>query len=260
MYPLVRIGPFSLSSGGLLLLIAAMIGSSLAGRIARARGTGNLGQQADNLFYPVAIGAVIGARLWYGIFNWDLFGRTPRLFWALRVESFAWPGALLGGLLLGYLWSRWRGYDIAQVADVAALTLPVPQAVASLGLLLSGEAFGMPTSLPWGVSLFGVARHPTQIYLVLASLGTLVVLVRLARRSLPPGTLMIVYLGLQGLTLLLIEWLRADSLLLPGGFRAGQVFGLVLLLWSLWWLRQRAPQAEPDAMPVGGGPEAVQHS
>ncbi|HEY0604349.1 MAG TPA: prolipoprotein diacylglyceryl transferase family protein, partial [Herpetosiphonaceae bacterium] len=160
MYPLVRIGPFSLSSGGLLLLIAAMAGSALAGRIGRARGTGNLGQQVDNLFYPAVIGAVIGARLWYGIFNWDLFGRTPRLFWALRVESFAWPGALLGGLLLGYLWCRWRGYDLAAVADVAALALPVPQAIASLGLLLSGEAFGAPTSLPWGVSLFGVVRHP----------------------------------------------------------------------------------------------------
>lgn len=257
MYPLVRIGPFSLSSGGLLLLIAAMVGSSLVGRIARARGTGNLGQQADNLFFPIVIGAVIGARLWYGIFNWDLFGRTPRLFWAVRVESFAWPGALLGGLLAGYLWSRWRGYDIAQVADVAALALPVPQAIASFGLLLSGEAFGAPTSLPWGISLFGVVRHPTQIYLMLAALATLVVLVRLARRSPPPGTLMVVYLGLQGLTLLLIEWLRADSLLLPGGFRAGQVFGLALVLTAIWWLRRHAPAGEPEAA-VGGAPEVVQ--
>lgn len=257
MYPLVRIGPFSLSSGGLLLLIAALIGSSLAGRIARARGEGNLGQQADSVFFPAMIGAVIGGRLWYGIFNWDLFGRTPRLFWALRVESFAWPGALLGGLLAGYLWCRWRGYDCAGVADVAALALPIPQAIASFGLLLSGEAFGAPTSLPWGVSLFGVVRHPTQIYLMLAALATLGVLVRLARRSPPPGTLIIAYLGLQGLTLVLIEWLRADSLLLPDGFRAGQVFGLALVLTAIWWLRRYAPVVEPE-MSVSSAPEAVQ--
>ena len=42
-----------------------------------------------------------------------------------------------------------------------------------LGLLLSGEAFGAPTSLPWGVPLFGAVRHPTQIYLALAALESL---------------------------------------------------------------------------------------
>lgn len=247
MYPLVRVGPLSLSSGGLLLLLAVMLGNWIVGRIGRTRGTGRLGQQADSVFFPAVIGAVIGGRLWYGFFNWDLFGRTPRLFWALRVESFAWPGALLGGLFIGYLWCRWRGFDAANVADAAALALPVPQAIAGVGLLLSGEAFGVPTSVPWGVPLFGTIRQPTQIYLVAAALGTLVVLIRLARRSPPPGTLMVVYLGLQGLTLLLVEWLRADSLLLPGGFRAGQVFGFLLLLWAIRWLRQDAPMVEPQA-------------
>ncbi len=257
MYPLVKIGPFSLSSGGLCLLLAVVIGSSLFGRIARARGTGNLGVQADNTFYPVIIGAVIGARLWYGVFNWDLFGRTPGLFWAIRVESFAWPGALLVGLLFGYLWCRWRGYDCAQLADAAALALPVPVAIASAGLLLSGEAFGAPTSVPWAVPLFGTLRHPTQIYLALAALLTLGVLVQLARSIQPPGTLMAMYLGLHGLTLLLIEWLRADSLLLPGGFRAGQVVGLGLLLWAIWWLREHAQRAEPG-IGAAGTSEVVQ--
>jgi prolipoprotein diacylglyceryltransferase len=42
-----------------------------------------------------------------------------------------------------------------------------------------------------------------------------------------------VYLGWQGLTLLLVEALRADSLVLPGGIRAAQLLGLALLLLAL---------------------------
>ena len=239
MYPLVQIGPFRLSSGGLILLLSVMLGSSLLGRIASRRGGPALAAQAERCFYPVVLGAVAGGRLWYGLFNWDMYGRTPGLFWALRVGDLAWPGALLGGLLAGYLWCRLRGFDRSALADSAALALPVPQALASAGLLLSGEAFGIPTSLPWGVPLFGVTRHPTQIYFALAALGSLGLLRFMARQHPPAGALMDAYLGAQGLALLLIESLRADSLVLPGGIRAAQVVGLALLLYALMRLRRQ---------------------
>jgi prolipoprotein diacylglyceryltransferase len=254
MYPLVQIGPFRLSSGGLVLLLSILAGSSLLSRVARARGGEQLAKQADTCFYPVMIGAVLGARLWYGLFNLDLYGRNPALFVALRVSDFAWPGALLGGLLAGYLWCGWNGFDELKVADAAALTLPIVQAIASVGLLFSGEAFGVPTTLPWGVSLFGATRHPTQIYFALAALLSLFVLRQLARRSLQMGALAAMYLGLQGLTLLLVEALRADSLVLPGGVRVAQVFGLGLLLYALYWVRQH-PLTHPQPLPAGSSAE-----
>src|SRR5581483_1315187 len=238
MYPLVQIGPFRLSSGGLVLLLAILLGSSVLARIARARGGDKLARAADNCFYPVLVGAVIGARLWYGGFNLDLYGRNPGLFVAPRVSDFAWPGALLGGALAGYLWCRWNGFDELKLADSAALTLPVVQAIGYMGLLFSGEAFGLPTTLPWGVPLFGATRHPTQIYLALVALLSLIALLNLTRRPLPIGGLWISYLGLQGLALLLLEALRADSLLLAGGIRVAQVFGLGLLLYALARLRR----------------------
>src|SRR6266498_4549582 len=111
MYPLVQIGPFRLSTGGLVLLFAIMIGGSLFSRIAGVRGSAKLARQANNCFYPVLIGAVLGGRLWYGLFNLDLYGRNPGLFVALLLSDFAWPGALLGGALAGYLWCRWNGFD-----------------------------------------------------------------------------------------------------------------------------------------------------
>jgi phosphatidylglycerol---prolipoprotein diacylglyceryl transferase len=245
VYPLIELGPLRLSSGGLLLLLAVLVAQWLLVRAARARGNAPLAEQAERSVYPALLGAVIGARLWYGVFNWSLYSQTPSLFVALRIGEFAWPGALLGGALAGALWCHWRKIDPLELADCAALALPPAQALASVGLLLSGEAFGVPTDLPWGIALFGATRHPTQLYFALAALLSLGVLWRVARRRPLRGTLTAAYLGLQGMTLLLVEALRADSLLLPAGVRAGQVFGLVLVLLALIWMR-RQPNDTPS--------------
>jgi phosphatidylglycerol---prolipoprotein diacylglyceryl transferase len=241
MYPLIELGPFRLGSGGLLLVVALLLAMHWFGRTARRRGGAPLEAAADRCVYPVLLGALLGARLWYGLFNWDLYGRSPELFFALRIADLAWPGALLGGLLAGAIWCRLRQLRTAALADSAALALPVPQAIASVGLLLSGEAFGVPTSLPWAIPLLGASRHPTQLYYALAALVTLWALRRLSACALPDGALLAAWLTLQGLTLLLLEPLRADSLLLPGGIRAVQLVGLGLLLATQLWARRLQP-------------------
>lgn len=239
MYPLIPLGPLNLSSGGLLLLLGIMVGMFLSERIARQRGGTELADQVSRLTLPLLAGALVGGRLWYGLFNWDLYGRNPGLFLALRVTDLAWAGALIGGMAAAWLWCRWRRCDLAPIADVAALTLPLVQAIASLGLLLSGEAFGMPTALPWGIPLFGTMRHPTQIYLMLAALISYGILQLLARRSLAPGALFAAYLWLQGLTMLLLEPLRGDALLTVFGLRIAQIVGLGLMLGAMrWWGKQ----------------------
>ena len=240
MYPLLSLGPLNLSTGGLLLILALLVGSTLFERVARRRGGDLCADQAARVTLPTLVGALCAARLWYGVLNWDLYGSDPSLFVALRLADLAWPGALFGGLLAAWLWCRWRQVRAVDLADAAALALPVAQLLACIGLLLSGEAFGRPTGLPWAIELFGTSRHPTQIYLALAALLSLLLLQWLNGRSPPPGTLFMAYLGLQGFTMLLLEPLRADSLLLPAGIRAAQLVGLALLLVSLFWFRRQA--------------------
>jgi phosphatidylglycerol---prolipoprotein diacylglyceryl transferase len=233
-----------------------LLWSSLFSRAARARGGTALMAVSERCMYVALLGAVVGARLWYGLFNWDLYGQTPSLFLALRVSDLAWPGALLGGVLAGFLWCRWHRLPTLALADSAALALPGAQALASLGLLLSGEALGQPTSLPWGIALFGTIRHPTQLYFVLGALLSLLLVHTVARRSPPMGMLAASYLLSSGLTMLLVEALRADSLVLPGGVRAAQIGGLGMMLLALWWIR-RSETATMNDMVEQGRPQAA---
>ncbi len=77
MYPLLQVGPFRLSTGGLLLLVAVIIGRWRLDRVARARGGAALAVEAERCLYPTLVGAIVAGRLWYGLFNWDLYSRTP---------------------------------------------------------------------------------------------------------------------------------------------------------------------------------------
>lgn len=72
----------------------------------------------------------------------------------------------------------------------------------------------------------------------------------MARRAQRAGALLMAYLALQGLTMLLVEALRGDSLLLPGGIRAAQVVGLALLLVAIAGFRRIAMHAPADANPA----------
>lgn len=240
MFPLLELGPLRLSTGGLLLLIAALIWSQQFPRAAATLGGLGWVERAERCVLSALLGAVIGARLWYGLLSLDLYARDPWLFLALRIADLAFPGALLGGGIALVFAARRARAGFGILADSATLALAPAQALASLGMLLSGEALGLPTDLPWAVDLFGAQRHPTQLYYALAALATWQALRVVASRLPIPGATAAAYLGLQGLALLLVEALRADSLVLPGGVRAAQVAGLAMMLAALLWARRRA--------------------
>jgi len=250
MYPLIELGPLRLSSGGLLLLAAAYLWAWRVARVARRRGGAALAAHAEACTLPALAGALVGGRLWFGLFSLSRYGPSPELFVALRLADLAWPGALLGGALVGWGWCRRRGADPWALADAAALGLPLALAVAGVGLLLSGDAFGLPTDLPWGVPLFGTQRHPTQLYGALAALLIGAALSAAEHsatdnRPLAPGGLAARFLVLHGLSLLLIEALRADSLTVAAGLRATQVAGLILMIAGLLWLRAMSTPTTP---------------
>ena len=70
----------------------------------------------------------------------------------------------------------------ATVLDAAAPGVLAGLIIANLGALLAGNDVGAPANLPWAVDLWGVSRHPVQLYAALGELITLaVVLARAAQ-------------------------------------------------------------------------------
>jgi prolipoprotein diacylglyceryltransferase len=105
--------------------------------------------------------------------------------------------------------------------------------------LASGDAFGAPARLPWSIYLWNAYRQPSQIYEIL---GALIVLGlwRWARNRLPaPGFGIILVVAASAAASIFLEAFRGDSAIVTGGFRAPQLWGLLvlgacLLLIRLW--------------------------
>jgi phosphatidylglycerol:prolipoprotein diacylglycerol transferase len=253
------IGSLQLRWYGLLLGGAALLGLGLAKRDALRRGE-PLDPFVTACSFTLA-GAIVGARLYHVAFNLDYFLRFPWKVFALWEGGAGIFGGILGGAALaaGYTW--WHGLSLGRYLDIMAPSLALGQAIGRWGNFFNEEAFGPPTSLPWGLYISPHRRpagysgfeyfHPTFLYESLWDLTVFVITVGVLRRRLQPapGALFLAYLALYAVGRLPIEALRLDSERL-WGFRSAQLVAAACLLIAsvgLLWLsrgKRRPPPAE----------------
>lgn len=270
---LFQLGPFSLRWYGLLIAIAVLLGLLLATRLGRQRGI-EPALIAD-LLPILVLAAVVGARLYYVIFEW----RQYQLNWldALAVwrGGIAIHGALIGGTIAVILYCRWRRIAFWNLLDVLVPSVAMGQAIGRWGNFFNSEAFGLPTDLPWKLTIPFANRpvefldqttfHPTFLYESLWNLGVVALLLLLFRRAsqgnlqLPAGALSCVYLLSYSTGRLWIEGLRIDPLCLAGtppfcegGLRMAQLVSLVLIgvggLGLYWLYGRRRPLPDPSGV------------
>jgi phosphatidylglycerol:prolipoprotein diacylglycerol transferase len=160
-------------------------------------------------------------------------------------------GAVLGAALGIWIYSKFSEFRFAYFADVIAPAIILAQAIGRIGCTLNGCCYGIPTSLPWGVTYthpdslapLGIAVHPTQVYEIIYNLIVFGVLLALRRRLKPDGSLFLIYLSLYSLWRVGVGFLRDGTPFLFGLHQA-QVIGIVglaitisLLAWRTRWVR-----------------------
>ncbi len=244
----VQIGPLAIRWYGLLIAIAVLLGTSLAHREAIRRK-----EDPDQLLNVIVIGvmaALVGARLYYVLFNWGYYGPRPSRILAVWEGGLAIHGGILGGALATVFYTVRNRLPALTYMDIMAPPLVLGQAIGRWGNFFNQEAFGTPTDLPWKLyiepyhrpSQFATVEffHPTFLYESLWDLAVFAILYVVLRRRLEqtPGALTLCYLALYSLGRYFVEGLRTDSLML-GPLRAAQVVSLTLMAASvagLAWL------------------------
>ncbi len=234
MLPILQIGPLALRTSGLLLLIGAYLGLSLAER--RLPKGGPNSDQLYNLVFLSLVSGVAAARLSFAIQNFSIFRAAPLNLFSLDaglLDPFAgFAAALIAALVYG------QRKKLALWPTLEAFTplLAVMAVFVGLAHLASGAAFGAPTSLPWGIELWGASRHPTQIYETAAAALILGWLWPRLGKSAPPGRLFLLFVTASAGARLVLEAWRGDSSLLPGGLRLAQVIAWGVMAAGLWGL------------------------
>ncbi len=216
---------------GIILSLSIIIGFIAVYLIARYRN--QKADEATNLFPFALVFGLLGARLLHVAVNWPYyFGYFP-LFRSLtaivdfRRGGLAIQGAMLGGVLLLLVFCRVRKLNFWLWADIAAPGLLLGQAIGRWGNFFNQEAFGKPTSLPWGIFIEQANRppdyaayeyfHPAFLYESIASLILFILLVFMHRayknkpEILPYGIILSIYLGVYAIYRTAVEYYRLDS-------------------------------------------------
>jgi len=235
---------------GVILMSGAMAGAWLAAREVKRRG-GDPEVVWDLLVYLI-IGGVIGARLWHvftpppssieqGITT-SYYLTHPIDLVNLRKGGLGIPGAVIGGMIALYYYTRKYKMNFAKWTDIAAPSVALGQAIGRFGNYFNQEVYGAPTDLPWKIYIEPAYRvsgfkqydyfHPLFLYEALWNLANMFLLIWLSRRfadQLKPGDVFLAYLIVYPVGRFLLDFLRLDAAQL-GGINANQTFMAIVAL------------------------------
>lgn len=212
---------------GILMATAMVVGSILLFRQARKYNIKD--DDIYDLILVVLPSSVVGARLYYVVFNWQDYQWDILKMINTRLGGMAIHGGVLFGLLSGYIFCKKRGLKFWQLADMVAPGLILGQAIGRWGNFLNQEAHGGPTDLPWGIMVDGVKVHPTFLYESIWNLGVFFILWKYKDKKQNHGEVIMLYMILYSIGRFFIEGLRTDSLML-GPLRMAQVISIVFII------------------------------
>src|SRR5580693_2953655 len=231
MIPFLHLGPLTIPTFGLMVATALFVAAYvLQAEFDRRRDAleklPGYRTKLDAGFLVIGVAGIaglIGARLYHVLESPSEFFADP---WPQIFSryGFAWFGGFLGGFF-ALLWlSRWLKIPVLEFMDMCSPAACVGYAIGRIGCLLSGDGdYGIPTSLPWGMSFpNGVVPttqrvHPTPLYEFLIWLAIAAFLWRMGAKYLrepmsnaPKGEVFSWYLILTGIARFLIEFIRIN--------------------------------------------------
>ena len=212
---------------GILITTGIVLGTILAIRESRRIGF-NEETLIDLLIFAIP-SAIIGARAYYVIFSWNLYKDNLSEIINIRGGGLAIHGAIIGAVLAALIFCKVKKASFWTIADIAAPSLILGQAIGRWGNFVNQEAHGGPTDLPWGIMVNGEKVHPTFLYESLWNFGVFLFLVWYRKRKATfKGEVFLLYLTLYSVARFFIEGLRTDSLML-GNFRVAQLISALII-------------------------------
>lgn len=250
---------FEIAFYGIIIGIGIIAGVLMAVREAKKTG------QDPDTYYDLALYAVIfsiiGARLYYVAFSWDLYKDDLLSIFNLRGGGLAIYGGVIAAILTTVIYSKVKKKSFGMLCDTAGLGLILGQIIGRWGNFFNREAFGEYTDsllamrLPLdavrssdvtelmrqhmevvdGVSYIQV--HPTFLYESLWNLAVLIGLLLWRRHKKFQGEVFLLYLLGYGVGRCWIEGLRTDQLLLWGtNMAVSQLLAGVLVMVAIFGL------------------------
>ena len=229
-----ELGPISVHWYGILIACAFLIG--VWGSLREAKLEGINEDHFLNLIIICIVCAVIGARAYYVIFEWNYYSQHLSEIIATWHGGLAIHGGVIGGIIAVAV-CAWRyRLRIWQLLDIIAPYLILGQAIGRWGNFFNQEAYGYevsPDVVPWAMYIDGAYRHPTFLYeSIWDIIGFLLLILASRSPKLKEGDIALLYFVYYSAGRFIIEGFRTDSLML-GPLRVAQVVCILAIVASI---------------------------
>jgi phosphatidylglycerol:prolipoprotein diacylglycerol transferase len=235
---LFKIGRVTIYSYGIMIAIGIISAVLLAYYRAKKKG---LSQDAivDISIYGV-VGGFLGAKLLYIIVEAPYALKNPVLLKGMLTEGFVVYGAIIGGVLAGYVYCRVKKLNFWKYFDLVAPSIALAQGIGRIGCLFAGCCYGAETSSPLSIVFKnspyapnGVHLHPTQIYSSIGDFIIAAILLKFASREREDGKVAGLYMILYSIGRFLIEFLRNDPRGNIGSLSTSQFICIFVLIGGI---------------------------
>ena len=273
-----EIGPIQLHWYGIIIASAVLIAAVLGSRVATWLGEDP--EDGWSMLLLVIVFAVVAARIYHVVHLWDFYSANPVLIPQIWNGGIGIPGAVAGGALGIYLYTRSKGINTARWLDIFAPALLLGQVIGRLGNFVNQELYGPPTSLcgaefpaclpfgipidaahragtPWDAVTFPVETTqfvPLFAYEMVLNLIGMAVLLFVIRRFAPrlfAGDAALMYIMWYGAVRTLLEVYRVNNWTILGVPTAMWV-GIIGFVLAGAWLtyRHRRGWGSPMLKPI----------
>ncbi|WP_203363223.1 prolipoprotein diacylglyceryl transferase [Bacillus sp. REN10] len=242
-YPLNRValelGPFQVHWYGLIIGFGIALGFYLATKESQRLGL-EKDTFADLLIWAIPL-SILCARIYYVSFQWEYYSQHPGDIIKIWEGGIAIHGALIGAVATTVAFAMAKHISFWKLADIAAPSLILGQAIGRWGNFMNQEAHGgevtrsfleglhLPDFIINQMYIKGVYYHPTFLYESLWDLLGFALLMGLRKVNLRRGELFLTYVIWYSVGRFFIEGLRTDSLML-GALRMAQVISIGLVV------------------------------
>ena len=237
---------------GVIIALGMLAGALVAYREAKKTGQ-KVDDYIDFTLYTL-IAAIIGARIYYVIFEWDYYSAHPLEIFNLRAGGLAIYGGVLASVITLFIFTKVKKLKFWLMADTAVQGLIIGQIIGRWGNFFNREAFGgytdslfamqLPVAEAKGitqeliehlVTVDGVSYvqvHPTFLYEGTWNLLLFIGICLYKRHKKFDGEVFAIYLMGYGVGRFIIEGLRTDQLVIKalGGIAASQVLSIILIV------------------------------
>ena len=238
-----KIGVIDIKWYAVIILLGIFIGSLLL--IKESKKYNFSTELILDMILGMIICSIIGARIYYVIFEWPYYSLFPSEILKIWHGGLAIHGGIIGGLLWLIYFTKKQKWNIFKITDIIVVSLIIGQSIGRWGNFINGEAHGYQTTLEFlqslnlpnfiieGMKINGTYFHPTFLYeSSWCLIGFIVLLLIRKFMKVRTGQLTGIYFIWYGFGRLIIEQMRTDSLLI-GNFKIAQIISLIMILIGL---------------------------